>query len=148
MVFVAILETSRRYSPANTIAETIGPKSSVQVVHQTTTRWWSADADAQQRRAGITIADYAIGGTVAGWAGALARRTALTSLTLTGLGFGIVAGCVQAASDAAAEYYYHHRHETKGSAAAAASEDDTADMIETVADDAAPAADVETSTLS
>lgn len=53
----------------------------------------------------ITIADYAIGGTVAGFAGALARRTALINLTTTGCVLGILAGTVQAASNAAEDHW-------------------------------------------
>jgi hypothetical protein len=57
----------------------------------------------------ITMVDYGIGGTVAGLAGALARKTAVGSLTLTGMGLGLLAGLVQAASDAASRYYNDHQ---------------------------------------
>lgn len=102
MVFVGVLESCRRSSPASNLLEHAQKYAALNHVQISVPETWSTPI-AQQ--VAITIADYGIGGTVAGLAGALARRTSVLSLTTTGLALGIVAGIFQAASNAVEDYW-------------------------------------------
>lgn len=151
MVFVAILETSRRYSPATVMADAApstattldvlpnnvkdylsslssssSSSSSVQIIKPSA---------AMVQAALITMADYGIGGTVAGLAGALARKTAVGSLTLTGMGLGLLAGLVQAASDAASRYYNDSKVKEKEEEQVAAQDGEREDEREETKED-------------
>jgi len=117
MFFALILETSRTASPATRIVDAVlrqGDEDSNIGRNPPLTPSHDASSTTQllKRRALISTGDYAIGGTVAGFAGALAlaRNTRPSSYSATrpglvlwgvgvGMTLGLLAGTVQAGAD-------------------------------------------------
>ena len=132
-MFVLILETSRRTSPTTMLADhyadderddsaTVPGPSSSGTATSTVPLMPREPTTADLYRAVWTAAgDFALGGTVAGMAGALAQRkrqlprataaTPLWSLTLTGMCFGLFAGLIQGGADAGAIVIEHQKAE-------------------------------------
>jgi hypothetical protein len=103
MLFAAVLESSRRASPADLLWKlTVSDDKSLVE---------STDSDRFQeqafRQAIVSMGDYSVGGAAAGLAGAVGqnrhlltnRSLAIRSGLLTGLGLGLLAGAIQAAID-------------------------------------------------
>jgi hypothetical protein len=94
------------------------------------------------RQSLISVGDYALGGTVAGLAGALgkeqrrhfAQAASKTPVTLfgltTGLGLGLVAGAVQAANDIANLYYLEGKANEQDGLLAEVDEHNAEDAVE------------------
>jgi hypothetical protein len=105
MLFAAVLESSRRASPADLLWK-MTASDDASVVKPTDSDRFREQAF---RQAIVSIGDYSIGGAAAGLAGAVGqnrhlltnRSLAIRSGLLTGLGLGLLAGTIQAAIDVA-----------------------------------------------
>jgi hypothetical protein len=115
MIFCLIVETCRLTSPATWISQKVGGLSGgtigVRILHSSDNRPRTLSVAESMKPPAITIADYAIGGAVAGMAGSFGRRMHFRNSIarmqgsrkffglLPGIGFGLAAGCLQAATD-------------------------------------------------
>jgi hypothetical protein len=103
MLFAAVLESSRRASPADLLWKLTAADNDSLIKPTDSDRF----REQAFRQAIVSIGDYSIGGAAAGLAGAVGqnrhlltnRSLAIRSGLLTGLGLGLLAGAIQAAID-------------------------------------------------
>jgi hypothetical protein len=119
MVFCSIIEASRLTSPSTILLRTMGFYSSDDNDNNNNNTDDSLIGVSWKQRSppksyNITVADYTIGGLLAGLAGSLSRKFHLNGSSMlstripspgryfgvgAGLGLGLMAGCIQAATD-------------------------------------------------
>lgn len=111
MMFCLIIETCRLTSPATWMSQNVGRVIGVHVQFSNDDKTGTVSLTESMKAPVITVVDYAIGGAVAGLAGSFGRRMHFRNSiarmqgsrkffgVLPGITFGIVAGCLQAATD-------------------------------------------------